>query len=742
MMEALFLKVLNMSVTAAYVAAFVFVLRLLLERAPKWISYVLWSLVLFRLICPVSFASVLSVFARLGGAGLAAKSDGMAFILPAAAPAAAHTSAAVSDAVGSAGSIQALPGAGLTGTGLPAADPTQTLFLIGMCVWLAGVAVMLIYGAASYLRLKRKVREATRVEGNIYETDGIGSPFVLGFLRPKIYLPLGLNETGRAFVLHHERAHIRRGDHIIRLLAYIALSVHWFNPFVWLAFVLSGRDMETSCDERVIRDLEPEARAGYGETLAGLAVKRPLLTGSPLAFGESGVKSRVRNVLKYKKPAFWVSIAAVVAVAVLAVCLLTNPEKSAIADGDIISARIDGAEIPKELYTELAALIDSYGRSRWKTNSSPIRRSDGLFGEPDYTITLNMADAAAYTLKRYYTNAWSLFHGEYGYRYVLGYEENGEEIRAWMMSEDFSCSREFGDWQNRLQKVLSATDTAADTAAVSTALDTAVINFMEDGWWYGGDKHPGMFKAASFVTLHEEETGGGRAYYGVSLYRSYNFTENSFSVAESFQEPCVITLDKATLACTDFWVPGDGAYFEMDIYAKFPEGIVEDAALYATNFLERQAAECDEKARIFGGFEDAAPLLTVTSGGTNAIPYEKILWLYTYAEDNGAWLSGDAMSVLYDLGAVLDRLPTVTLRDDFKITCAENVTPHGVTVVARESLEVLYRNADKTVLTALPEGTYYVVVIASKRGDYIEAGGDYESEGFECVFRLIVDEDS
>lgn len=457
---------------------------------------------------------------------------------------------------------------------------------------------------------------------------------------------------------------------------------------------------------------------------------------------ESGVKSRVRNVLNYKKPAFWVSIAAVAAVAVLAVCLLTNPEISAISDGGIISARIDSAEIPKELYTKLAELIDSYGRSRWKTNTSPIRRSDGLFGEPDYTITLNMADGTAYTLKKYYTNAWSLFHGEYGYRYVLGFVENGEETRAWMMSEGFSCSREFGDWQNRLQKVLSATDNTADAAAVSAALESAIIEFMEDGWWYAGEKHPGTFKAASFVTLYEEETYGGRKYYGVSMYRSYNFTENNYSVAENFQISCVITLDKTTLACTDFWIPGDGAYFEMDIYNKFPAEIAENAALRYVEYHDRQAAECDEKARMFGGFEDAAPLLTVASGGTTAVPYENFLWSYVYSEDNSGWLCGDAMSVLYDLGAVPDRLPTVTLRDDFKITCAGNVTSHGVTVVAAESLEVLYRNADKTVLTALPEGTYYVVVIASKRGDYIEAGGDYESEGFECVFRLNVDEDS
>jgi beta-lactamase regulating signal transducer with metallopeptidase domain len=743
-MEGLFLKLLNMSITAAYVFTFVFILRLFLKRAPKWISYALWSLMLFRLVCPVSFSSDFSVFGRLGGAGPSAQLDGMAFIEPVAASAAAPASAPISGAGGSLASLpasSASAAAGLSGTGISAADPMQMLIFIGMCVWLTGIAVMLIYGAASYLKLKRRVSEATRVEGNVFETDAISAPFVFGLTRPRIYLPVSLDGTGRDFVLRHERAHIRRGDQFIKPLAFLALSVHWFNPFVWLAFVLMGRDMEMSCDERVIRELEPEARAGYGETLAGLAAKRPLLAGSPLAFGESGVKTRVRNVLSYRRPAFWVIAIAVIAAAAVGICLLTNPEKSAISDGEIVSAQFDGAELPKELYTELAAMIDSYGRSHWNINTSPITRSDGLFGEPDYTITLNMADGSAYTLKKYYTNAWSLFRGEFGYRYILGFEEAGSEVKAWRMPDSFSCAQELGDWENRMHDALSViTD-----ISVGTSLEAAVIGFMEDGWWYGGEllsgeKHPGTFKASSFVTLLWEETERGLVFYGVSLYRSYNVTQISFSVAESFQCPCVITLDKATLACLDFWVPGDGAYFEMDIYAKFPEEIAEEAALRYVDYFDRQAAACDDKARSFGGFVDTIPLLTVTSDSTTVLPYENFLWSNTYAEDIGGWLSADGISIFNDLGAVLAQLPMVTLREDFTITCAEGVSHHGVTVVAGESLEVLYRNADMMILTALPEGQYYVSISVSKQGDYVAAGGDYESEGYECVFRYVVNE--
>ena len=316
-MEELFLKILNMSITATYVLLAVLVLRLILKRAPKWISYALWSLVLFRLVCPISISSTLSVFGRIGKT--TSTGGGMEHI-----PVDISMAAIPQVDIGTTGMNAATPAA--------SANPMQTLIFIGTCIWLAAIGVMLIYSVVSYLRLKHSMMDATLVSGNIYETDNISSPFVCGLIKPKIYLPIGLSGNEREYVLRHEQTHISRRDYIIKPLAFLVLSVHWFNPFMWLAFILMSRDLEMSCDEKVVSGLDSEGKVGYSSVLIQLAMKRPIFAGSPVAFGESGAKGRIKNVLNYKKPAFWVLIAAVAVVIVSTACLLTNPAKTLTAN--------------------------------------------------------------------------------------------------------------------------------------------------------------------------------------------------------------------------------------------------------------------------------------------------------------------------------------------------------------------------------------------------------------------------
>ena len=320
-MEALFLKILNMSITATYVLMAVLVLRLLIRRAPKWISYSLWSLVLFRLVCPVSFSSAFSIFGRISKTTSVNNSI-------------EHIPAVIGMTTIPQVDIDPTSVNTVINNALPAASPTasvnpmQTLIFIGTCIWLTGVAVMLIYSVASYLKLEYRMREATLLTGNVFETDKIASPFVCRLIKPRIYLPAGLPEAERGYVLLHECKHIRRRDYLIKPLAFLALSIHWFNPVMWLSFRLMSRDMEMSCDERVARELDQEGRAGYSAALVRLATGRPILAGSPLAFGESGAKGRVGNILNYKKPAFWVTAVAVIACIVAAVFLLANPAKT------------------------------------------------------------------------------------------------------------------------------------------------------------------------------------------------------------------------------------------------------------------------------------------------------------------------------------------------------------------------------------------------------------------------------
>ena len=320
-MYELIFKILNMSITATFMALAVIFLRLLLRKAPKWISYALWGVVLFRLICPFSFSSA---FSLLGGIGAPVAESGVVSYIPdnivhSAAPQVNPVLPVVSETMNS---------TLLQGDEQLVADPLEAPAVVATVIWLLGVSAMFVYSIVSYIFLKRRLSDATLLADNVFETDVITSPFICGLIKPRIYLPVGLPQVERGYVLLHESTHIRRRDYLIKPLAFLALSIHWFNPVIWLSFRLMCRDMEMSCDERVVRELDLEGRAGYSATLLQLATGKPILAGSPLAFGESGAKGRVRNILNYKKSAFWVVITAVIVCIAAAICLLANPAKT------------------------------------------------------------------------------------------------------------------------------------------------------------------------------------------------------------------------------------------------------------------------------------------------------------------------------------------------------------------------------------------------------------------------------
>ena len=321
----LFPAVINMSVTASVVILFVLLARLPLKKAPKLFSYALWAVVLFRLLCPVSVTTGFSLLGLLDAPVTETTTHTTAVeYIP---QNVVHTPDSgvklpvpeVDQAVN-----EALP----QGEEQTAADPLEVPAALAALTWLAGIGVMAAYSVASLLRLRRRLAEAVPLRGNIYLADYIESPFVMGILRPKIYLPSSLPEQEQGYIILHEQHHIRRGDHIIKGLAFIALCVHWFNPLVWAAFILSSRDMEMSCDEAVVKKLGEGIRADYSASLLSLATGRRIIAGTPLAFGEGDTRSRVRNLANWKKPAFLVILTSAILCAVAAVCLLTNPEEN------------------------------------------------------------------------------------------------------------------------------------------------------------------------------------------------------------------------------------------------------------------------------------------------------------------------------------------------------------------------------------------------------------------------------
>lgn len=318
--EETFITILNMSLTASYAAIAVIIARLLLKKAPKVFSYALWSIVLFRLICPFSFSSGFSLFGLLGPVQTGTS-------IPQYIPQeiGMMRTPTVDTGVDNVNTVlnASLPAA----TPFASVNPMQALLTLGTLIWLTGAAVLFIYAVISYLRLQKQISMATLVSDNIYETDLIRSPFVCGFVRPKIYLPLSLTGQEREYILSHEQIHILRYDYLVKPVAFLALVLHWFNPLLWLCFSLMTKDMEMSCDERVIQSSLSGQAADYSRSLLALATQKRIPGPSPLAFGESNVKARINNLLNYKKPAFWVVLVSVLAVILLAAALISNPLK-------------------------------------------------------------------------------------------------------------------------------------------------------------------------------------------------------------------------------------------------------------------------------------------------------------------------------------------------------------------------------------------------------------------------------
>lgn len=325
-MNELFLQIVNMSISASWLVLVVLMLRVVLRKAPKWVNVLLWGIVAVRLICPLSIESAWSLIPSAETIPLNIGMDTT--------PAINSGIPALNSAVAPIISQSNTPAAGAS------ANPLQITIAIDEYLWIFGMILLALYTAISYWRLWRRVDTAVRCKDNIFQSEKVSSPFVLGIIRPRIYLPFNMDGQTLEHIIAHERAHIQRKDHWWKPLGFLLLTVHWFNPLMWLAYVLLCRDIELACDERVIKALGNEQRADYTQALVSCSVNRRTVAACPLAFGEVGVKTRVKSVMNYRKPAFWVVILAVVACVIVAVCFLTNPaaERQFPIDGSNVSA--------------------------------------------------------------------------------------------------------------------------------------------------------------------------------------------------------------------------------------------------------------------------------------------------------------------------------------------------------------------------------------------------------------------
>ena len=312
-MNELFLKIINMSISASWLVLAVLILRFVLKKAPKWINVLLWGIVAIRLICPFSFESTLSLIPSAETIPLNIGMDTT--------PTINSGISAINNAVNPIISQSNTPMAGAS------VNLLQITIGIYEYIWIFGMIALALYTAISYWRLHRKVDTAVRYKDNIFQSENVSSPFVFGIIKPRIYLPFKMNGQDLEHVVAHEHAHIRRKDHWWKPFGFLLLTIHWFNPLMWMAYVLLCRDIELACDEKVIKELGNEQRGDYTQALVACSVNRRMIAACPLTFGEVGIKERVKSVMNYKKPAFWVIIISVIVCVGVAVCFLTNPKQ-------------------------------------------------------------------------------------------------------------------------------------------------------------------------------------------------------------------------------------------------------------------------------------------------------------------------------------------------------------------------------------------------------------------------------
>lgn len=394
-MSKILISVLNMSLMGSYVILFVILARQVLRKAPKIISYALWSVVAFRLMIPFSFESVLSIFPQ--------------DINPAPIPhdIVYQQSPQINTGLETIDTFvnQSLP-AETVGASI---NPLQVYMEIGAYIWILGILALLIYSVFSVSKLKTQLKDSDLIEEDVYQAKNLKTPFVLGLIRPRIYLPMGLNNEEKGYILLHEQIHIRRKDHLIKILAFFILSIHWFNPLVWLAFTLMTIDMELSCDEKVLKEIGRDIKKPYANSLLALATGRHIFNGSPLAFGEGNIRRRIEKVLNYRKPRFWIISLALIGTIALGFSLLGNP----------IRAHEEGNNHVKTPYEEADGIEKLVEDKLEKILSSPKESSD-----PQDYINAHASE---------YEDI--LKHGEDALNYLLGQFGKGniEGIRGQIM---------------------------------------------------------------------------------------------------------------------------------------------------------------------------------------------------------------------------------------------------------------------------------------------------------------------
>ena len=664
-----FLSIVNMSISASFILIAVLLLRLILKKAPKWITVMLWGIVAVRLICPIFIESELSLLPETE------------WVEPQNVQ--LDTPAAPDEIV-----FEAVTGESID-VEYPTEEPDITVTnSIGIpsllsLIWLSGIAAMLLYTAVSYYRLKGRIREAVKLRDNIFQSESVVSPFVLGIINPKIYLPFNMNEKSVGHVVAHETAHIRRKDHIWKPIGFLLLTVHWFNPLMWLGYILLCRDIELACDEKVIKELNHDARADYSEALLSCSVNRRMIAACPIAFGEVGVKDRVKSVLNYKKPAFWIIIIGIAACVAVAVCFLTNPPVN--DKESFINPHSDIYTDYEGVYITVKSIDTNSGGHKvfnivWhnKTEKQVIYGEsysiEYLDGEewinivpthPDPDIDLFFHDigyilSPRSTAHKSYSTQFFDISKDGTYRLVMPfsvYEENGStRCKTWV---EFDISSDADVYlENDLKSFIG----------------TQILEHFRT------DESKDRACCFDFEVLGKTKQDSETTVYMWVMYREYSYIGTELQSERGVHIPTAITVkeENGSYTLIEYWEADDGGYYAPGIKNKFPRKLYK-TALKLHLYAEEQEAKCLEQARAFFGLD------STTGTGSERGPIYSFIppgsasgkTHYVYIEDFGCDLENASISfekvrfedgeIIFDIFWQNDGTEIIDIGPDFEV---------------------------------------------------------------------------
>lgn len=532
MLTDLFLKLVNMSISGSFLMGAVVILRLIFKKAPKWVNCLLWTVAGLRLILPFSLESALSLIPSAE----TVPPEILYEQTPHISSGIQAFNSVVNPVIGEA--LAPSPGASV--------NPVQVITIIGAYIWVTGVVVLLAYALISYLGIKRKTATATLLKDNIFCSEAVGSPFVLGLIRPKIFLPYNIEEAEAGYVISHEKAHIKRGDHLIKPLAYLLLCVYWFNPLVWLSYALLCRDIEMACDEKVIKNFDSDSRKAYSKALLSCSINSNRIAACPLAFGEVGVKERIKGVMNYKKPAFWVIIIALLSCAAVAVCFLTDPLKD---ESDVPFENNDFSPV----IDEITADIDFDGKDEHCVLT--YGPTSGLYTVV-FTATEKGSEKAEYinTFNMPYTGGTAFYKKGEGVQIVCGNSifKNGQSVKTDDVYLDIKIENgnialydgeekiaywgEQGIAPSEFFKKLNAVDDAVSKAVLEMNLGKYALRLNRDEY-----ENAKAFEGHNILYRVKDAEKEVLTVYVQTLYREYNLANGEISALASCAEGVEIT---------------------------------------------------------------------------------------------------------------------------------------------------------------------------------------------------------